>query len=63
MRRDAVRGLTTAAAIWFTAALGMACGAGLPILAIATTVAHFIVMVLFPKLLKQLPARENSQPS
>lgn len=55
MRRDAVRGLTTAAAIWFTAALGMACGAGLPILAIATTAAHFIVMVLFPKLLKQLP--------
>jgi putative Mg2+ transporter-C (MgtC) family protein len=28
MRRDVVRGLTTAASIWFTAALGMACGAG-----------------------------------
>jgi hypothetical protein len=31
MRRDVVRGLTTAASIWLTAALGMACGAGLPV--------------------------------
>src|ERR1700690_698964 len=36
MRRDIVRGLTTAASVWLTAALGMACGAGLPILAVAT---------------------------
>lgn len=28
MRRDGVRGLTTAAAIWTVAAIGMACGAG-----------------------------------
>jgi putative Mg2+ transporter-C (MgtC) family protein len=28
MRRDVVRGLTTAASVWLTAALGMACGAG-----------------------------------
>jgi putative Mg2+ transporter-C (MgtC) family protein len=31
MRRDVVRGLTTAASVWITAAVGMACGAGLPI--------------------------------
>jgi putative Mg2+ transporter-C (MgtC) family protein len=55
MRRDVVRGLTTAASVWVTAALGMACGAGLPILAIATTVAHFIVMLGFPKLVERLP--------
>ncbi|HTW98867.1 MAG TPA: MgtC/SapB family protein [Acidimicrobiales bacterium] len=30
VRRDAVRGLTTAAAIWLTAAVGAASGAGLP---------------------------------
>ena len=30
MRRDVVRGLTTAATIWMTAAIGMACGAGTP---------------------------------
>src|ERR1700755_1991988 len=32
VRRDAVRGLTTAATIWLVAAVGMACGAGLPVL-------------------------------
>jgi putative Mg2+ transporter-C (MgtC) family protein len=55
MRRDVVRGLTTAASVWVTAALGMACGAGLPVLAIATTIAHFIVMLVFPKLVERLP--------
>jgi putative Mg2+ transporter-C (MgtC) family protein len=29
LRRDVVRGLTTAAALWVVAAIGMACGAGL----------------------------------
>src|SRR4029453_7366990 len=31
VRRDAVRGLTTAATIWLTAAVGMAAGGGLPL--------------------------------
>ena len=35
---DVVRGLTTAASVWLTAAFGMTCGAGLPLLAVATTV-------------------------
>lgn len=30
LRRDVVRGLTTAAIVWVSAAVGMACGAGLP---------------------------------
>ena len=55
MRRDVVRGLTTAASIWLTAALGMACGAGLPLLALATTAGHFIIMLLFPRLVRRLP--------
>jgi putative Mg2+ transporter-C (MgtC) family protein len=55
MRRDVVRGLTTAASVWITAAVGMACGAGLPILAVATTIAHFIAMLVFPKLAARLP--------
>src|ERR1700722_20130552 len=54
MRRDVVRGLTTAASIWFTAALGMACGAGMPLLAVATTVGHFIIMLVFPTLERRL---------
>ena len=55
MRRDAVKGLTTAASVWLTAALGMACGAGLPVLAVVTTLCHVIIMFLFPKLIRFLP--------
>ena len=55
MRRDTVRGLTTAASVWLTAALGMACGAGLPVLAVATTVLHIVIMFIFPKIIDRLP--------
>ena len=55
MRRDIVRGLTTAASIWFTAALGMACGAGLFVLSIATTIGYFLIMLAFPALARRLP--------
>jgi putative Mg2+ transporter-C (MgtC) family protein len=55
MRRDVVRGLTTAASIWFTAALGMACGAGLFALAVATLVGYYIIMLAFPALARRLP--------
>ncbi|MCE2563676.1 MgtC/SapB family protein [Komagataeibacter sp. FNDCF1] len=55
MRRDVVRGLTTAASVWLTAALGMACGAGLIALAVATTVGHFIIMLGFPRLSHLVP--------
>lgn len=55
MRRDVVRGLTTAASIWFTAALGTACGAGLFALALATMVGYCIVMLAFPLLVRRLP--------
>lgn len=34
---NAVRGLTTAAGVWVTAAIGLACGAGLYVLSIAST--------------------------
>src|SRR5580658_3260974 len=37
VRGDAVRGLTTAAIVWMTAAIGMACGAGLWLLALVVT--------------------------
>jgi len=61
MRRDVVRGLTTAASVWLTAALGMACGTGLPVLAVATTIGHFIIMFVFPLIIKLLrPKRRSS---
>jgi putative Mg2+ transporter-C (MgtC) family protein len=55
VRGDAVRGLTTAAIVWVTAAIGMACGAGLVILALVATLAHFIVVLVYPKLAASLP--------
>ena len=55
VRKDLVRGLTTATTIWVTSAVGMACGAGLPLLAIAVTAAHFTVIFGFMSLERHLP--------
>ena len=46
-RRGSVHGLTTAAAIWESAAIGMAAGAGLLLLACTVTAMHFLVVVGF----------------
>jgi putative Mg2+ transporter-C (MgtC) family protein len=56
VRRDSVRGLTTAAGVWLTAAIGAACGASLPLLAIATTLAYFAVVFVISPLARRLPA-------
>ena len=55
MRGDAVRGLTTAAIVWVTAAIGMACGAGLAILALFATAAHFVAVFGYPWVATKLP--------
>ena len=55
VRRDAVRGLTTAAAIWVTAAIGSAAGAGLPVLAAVATGIYFLVALVFPLATRRLP--------
>jgi putative Mg2+ transporter-C (MgtC) family protein len=54
VQRDVVRGLTTAAIIWLTAAVGMACGAGLPLLALFVTGAHFLVVYGYTPLAKRI---------
>ncbi len=56
VRRDSVRGLTTAAGVWLTAAVGAAAGAGLPVLAALTTGAYLLVTLAFPRLTRRLPA-------
>jgi putative Mg2+ transporter-C (MgtC) family protein len=55
VRGDIVRGLTTAAIVWVTAAVGMACGAGLALLACATTAGHFAVVFGYPAIASRLP--------
>jgi putative Mg2+ transporter-C (MgtC) family protein len=55
VRRDSVRGLTTAASIWVTAAIGSASGAGLPVLAALATGIYFVVALAFPLAARRLP--------
>ncbi len=56
VRRDSVRGLTTAASVWVTAAIGSAAGAGLPILAAVAAGAYLVIVALaFPALTRRLP--------
>src|SRR5215207_6309418 len=47
-RQDAVRGLTTAAGVWLTAAIGLAAAAGQALLAILATAAYMVVAFGFP---------------
>lgn len=62
MRRDMVRGLTTAASIWVAAAVGMACGAGMPLTAIAVTVLHAVALLFFTPVVRRLePARGTQE--
>ena len=60
VRGDRVKGLTTAATVWLVTGIGMACGAGLPLLAVAVTCAYFIVAFVFPLLLRLLPGTPDS---
>jgi putative Mg2+ transporter-C (MgtC) family protein len=59
MRRDVVRGLTTAATIWLTAAVGMAAGAGMVLLAVAMTVLHLVATSALGVLGRHLPDRHS----
>lgn len=56
VRRDAVRGLTTAAGIWVTAAVGAAAGAGLLVLATLTAGGYLLITLGLPALRRHLPA-------
>lgn len=54
VHRDTVRGLTTAAVVWLSAAIGMACGAGLPLLAVTVTAMHFVVVYGYTPLVSRI---------
>jgi putative Mg2+ transporter-C (MgtC) family protein len=59
VRGDAVRGLTTAAAVWLTAAVGMACGAGLAVLALLATGGYIVVVLGFPYVEAWMPSSRS----
>jgi len=56
VRRGSVSGLTTAASIWLTAAVGMACGAGMPALAVMATGCHLLTVTVLAKLGRRMQA-------
>ncbi len=61
VRRDSVRGLTTAASIWLVAAIGMAAGAGKVDLAAAATVMYLLVMVGIQPMRRWLPHSRHTR--
>jgi putative Mg2+ transporter-C (MgtC) family protein len=63
VQRGAVRGLTTAAAIWLTAAIGAAAAAGLPVLALLCTAGHFGVLYGLNPLARRLSGRQPATAS
>lgn len=60
-RRGTVRGLTTAASVWETAAVGMAAGAGLWTLALGVTALHFVIAFGLTALARHLPGTRAAQ--
>jgi len=55
VRRDAVRGLTTASSVWLAAAIGMAAGAGLTLIALASTALHYVIVFVLPRISRTIP--------
>lgn len=55
LRREVVRGLTSAAIVWLTAAVGMAAGAGLWPVASTAVAIHYLVTFAFPPVMRRLP--------
>ena len=47
LQKKIVRGLTTAAGLWVTSAIGLACGAGMYVIAVVATVLTLIGLELF----------------
>ena len=60
-RRDAVRGLTTAASLWVVAAIGLASGGGLFVAAIATTLLALLILAALKPLERRLFADRRPQ--
>lgn len=60
VRRDLVRGLTTAASVWLVAAVGMAAGAGMFVIAPATVAFYLLIVAAISPLAKRLPRAKSS---
>lgn len=61
LQRHTVRGLTTAAAIWVIAAIGMACGAGLLVEAVSATLLGLVVLAVLQPIERLIVRRPRAQ--
>ena len=59
-QKNAVRGLTTAASIWVTAAIGLACGAGMYMLAAVATLLVLLGLEAFNYFLRRFDRHRNA---
>ncbi|MDR2996845.1 MAG: MgtC/SapB family protein [Microbacterium sp.] len=55
VRRNAVSGLTTAASIWLTAAVGLACGAGMVVQASGAAALYLLIVGPLSRVTKRIP--------
>lgn len=56
-QKHVLKGLTTAAGIWCTAAIGLACGSGMYAIAVSTTILTLICLEAFNFFLRRIGAR------
>ena len=56
---NVVRGLTTAAGLWVTAAIGLACGGGMYVLSIASTVLVLVGLEAFNFVLRKIDTHKK----
>lgn len=61
VRRNIISGLTTAASVWVTAAVGMACGAGMPVIAALTVALYIFAVTLLTALIRRLPSQQRTE--
>lgn len=61
VRQNVVNGLTTAASIWVTASIGMACGAGMPTVAIAATLLYLAAVGILTLIGRRIPSIDKDQ--
>jgi putative Mg2+ transporter-C (MgtC) family protein len=60
IQKHAVRGLTTAAGVWVTAAIGLACGAGMYVLAAVATLLVLLGLEAFNYFLRRFDRHRNA---
>ncbi len=61
VRRNIISGLTTAASVWVTAAVGMACGAGMPVIAALTVVLYVFAVTAVTAVIRRLPTQHQAE--